>query len=327
MEDKTQSRKWLLTVNNPVDKGLSHDKIKELLNSFKAVKYWCMCDEIGSNSTYHTHLLLYGSAMRFVSVKNKFPSAHIDYCMGTIKENRDYIRKEGKYKGSSKEETNIPETFEESGEMPEERQGRRNDLYNLYEMIKAGMSDYEILESDPECMEHLEKIQRCRYILKQEEYKDTFRELEVVYMYGRAGMGKTRSVMEKYGYSNVFRVTDYKHPFDNYKGQDVIIFEEFHSSLKIQDMNNYLDGYPLDLPCRYNNKIACFTKVYIISNVSLREQYTDIQRNYEETWKALLRRIHKIQIFGQNGIKEYTVHDYLYGFVDADTENEEVPFR
>ena len=26
--------------------------------------------------------------------------------------------------------------------------------------------------------------------------------------------------MGKYGYTNIFRVTDYDHPFDNYKGQD-----------------------------------------------------------------------------------------------------------
>ena len=79
--------------------------------------------------------------------------------------------------------------------------------------------------------------------------------------------------MEKYGYQNVYRVTDYDHPFDSYKGQDVIVFEEFRSSLKIQDMLNYLDGYPCELPCRYNNKLACFTKVYIITNISFNQQY------------------------------------------------------
>lgn len=39
--------------------------------------------------------------------------------------------------------------------------------------------------------------------------------------------------MEKYGYANVFRVTNYKHPFDQYKGQDDIMFEEFQSSIPI----------------------------------------------------------------------------------------------
>ena len=325
MEDKTRSRKWLLTINNPVEHNSSHDELILVLSKFKAVKYWCLCDEIGNEGTYHTHLLIYGdNAIKFSTVKSKFPTAHIDYCRGTVQENRDYIRKEGKYKGSTKEETNLPDTFLESGTMPLERQGQRNDLIDLYDMIKAGMSDYQILETNPECLTYLDKISRCRYIVKQEEFKNTFRNLEVIYLYGEAGAGKTRYVMDKYGYENVSRVTDYKHPFDNYKGQDIVIFEEFRSSLKIQDMLNYLDGYPLDLPCRYNNKIACFTKVYIISNLPLNDQYRDVQREYEETWKAFLRRIHKVMQFTSAGIREMTVEEYRHGFHYVD---EEVPFE
>ena len=90
----------------------------------------------------------------------------------------------------------------------------------------------------------------------------------------------------------MYRVTDYDHPFDSYKGQDVIVFEEFRSSLKIQDMLNYLDGYPCELPCRYNNKLACFTKVYIITNISFNQQYINIQAESKETWTAFCRRIH-----------------------------------
>lgn len=316
MSDLKPKRKWLLTINNPVDKGMDHEHIKAVLAKFKAVKYWCMCDETGlKDGTYHTHLFIQGSSpIEFVTVKNKFPSAHIDYCLGSNQQNRDYIRKEGKYKGSTKEDTNHPETFEESGEMVPERQGQRNDLINLYDMIKSGMSNYEILEQDPGCMLHIDKIERVRYVVKSEEYKNTFRNLTTYYMYGKAGSGKTRSVMDKYGYENVYRITDYKHPFDNYKGQDVIIFEEFRSSLRIQDMLNYLDGYPLDLPSRYNNKVACFTKVYIISNVSLSGQYTEIQRNCEETWNAFLRRLTKIQKFTGTGIEEMSVKEYFDSF-------------
>ena len=124
--------------------------------------------------------------------------------------------------------------------------------------------------------------------------------LEVTYIHGTTGTGKTRGVMEQYGYANVYRVTDYQHPFDSYGGQDVIVFEEFRSSLKIQDMLNYLDGYPIVLPCRYNNKQACFHKVFIISNWSLTEQFASVQGDYPETWKAFLRRIHHIKVYDNN---------------------------
>lgn len=103
--------------------------------------------------------------------------------------------------------------------------------------------------------------------------------------------------MDKYGYENVYRVTDYDHPFDSYHGQDVIVFEEFRSSLKIDDMLKYLDGYPLEFPARYMNKQACFTKVYLISNIDLKAQYPNVQKQETRTWEAFIRRIHTVQIF------------------------------
>ena len=165
-------------------------------------------------------------------------------------------------------------------------------MSKLYDLVKDGLSDFEIIDSNPRYIQQLDKIENVRQILRYEQFKNCFRELDVSYITGATGAGKTRSVMEKYGYQNVYRVTDYDHPFDSYKGQDVIVFEEFRSSLKIQDMLNYLDGYPCELPCRYNNKLACFTKVYIITNISFNQQYINIQAESKETWKAFCRRIH-----------------------------------
>ena len=181
--------------------------------------------------------------------------------------------------------------------MPVERQGQRNDLIDLYDMIKQGLSNFDIIEENPAYMMHIDKIERARQIVKEEKFKNVLRDLEVTYIWGDTGTGKTRSVMDQYGYENVYRITDYHHPFDSYKGQDVVIFEEFRSSLKIQEMLNYLDRYPLELPCRYLNKIACYTKVYIISNIPLTCQYDYIQQQYPETWEAFCRRIYNIQHF------------------------------
>lgn len=311
MEDKTRSRKWLLTINNPAEHGYSHDYIKSALASFKAVKYWCMCDEVGGkNNVYHTHLFIMGNnGILFSTVKKKFPKAHIDYCRGLAQENRDYVCKEGKYKGTSKEETNIKDTFEEMGDCPVEKPGQRSDLVDLYDMIKSGMDNYDILENDPTYMMQLDKIDRCRQIVKEKEFRSKFRELQVEYWSGKTGTGKTKTIMERYGYDEVFRVTSYRYPFDNYRGQDVIIFEEFFNSLSIQEMLTLLDGYPLDLPCRYNNKTACYTKVYILSNVDLTDQYRDVQIRSAETWNAFLRRIHAVKIFDDHGIKDYKSPD------------------
>ena len=34
----------------------------------------------------------------------------------------------------------------------------------------------------------------------------------------------------------------------------------------IGDMLNYLDGYPISLPARYANRVACYEEVYITAN-------------------------------------------------------------
>ena len=58
----------------------------------------------------------------------------------------------------------------------------------------------------------------------------------------------------------------------------------------------YLDGYPVNLPCRYSDKPALYTKVYIISNISLEKQYVEVQKYEPETYKAFLRRFTNEQI-------------------------------
>lgn len=332
MDDNTQSRKWLLTFNNPEKYGFDHDNIKAALSTIKNITYWCMCDEIGKNGTYHTHLFIYReSSMRFSRIKKKFPTAHIDYCRGSTQENRDYVRKEGKHKDTDKEDTNLHNTFEEFGECPIEEQGKRNDLNELYSMIKDGLSDYDIIEKNPKYMIQFNKIDRCRQVLLEEKFKNTFRELTVEYWYGDTGAGKTKTVMERYGYENVYRVTNYKYPFDGYRGQDVIVFEEFYNSFRIQEMLTYLDGYPLELPCRYNNKIACYTKVFILSNVPFDEQYREIFREHRETFNAFQRRIDCIKEFGKDGLKSYrNLDEYqksLDRFVSVEAyEQIDIPF-
>ncbi len=311
----TQSRKWQITINNPLDKEITHDIIKEQLQNITSLIYYCLSDEIGGKEkTHHTHLyFVCSSAVRFSTIKNRFPQAHIEVAKGTSSQNRDYVFKEGKWENDKKAGTKIPDTQEEWGELPAERQGARNDLADLYDMIKSGMTNYEIMEESPEHLLVIDKVERVRQIFREEQFKTTFRQLEVTYIWGDTNTGKTRSIMELYGYENVFRVTSYLYGgFDSYKGQDVVIFEEFRSSLKIQDMLCYLDGYPVELPCRYMNKVACFTKIFIISNINLTEQYHNIFFENRETWRAFIRRIQKVRVYTDiNKFEEYETEEYL----------------
>ncbi|MBQ7796147.1 MAG: replication protein [Lachnospiraceae bacterium] len=292
----TQCRKWLLTINNPADHNVDHDQIISIMSELKSVTYWCMADEIGlEDSTYHTHIFLYGkSAIRFSTIKKAFPMAHIDMGKGTCLQIKDYVTKSGKWANDKKSDTRVDGTFEEFGEMPVERQGQRNDLEDLYDMIKQGMTDYEILEQGAGYMLNLRDIERVRQAINAVKFSKEMRNLDVTYIWGDPGSGKTYSVLNEHGFENVYRVSDYNHPFDGYGGQDVILFDEFFSSLPVTLMNKCLEGYPFEMPCRFNNKWACYTKVYVIANIPLGGHYKDIHGSNELLWLAFVRRFNKI---------------------------------
>jgi hypothetical protein len=270
-----------------------------------------MADEVGAGGTPHCHLVLQFSApVRFSTIKNLFPTAHIDPLLGSVAQARDYVAKAGKWETSEKKETSIEGTFEEWGTIKEEHKGKRSDLDYLYQQIKAGASDFEILENNPNYLRHISLIDRVRQTVTQESVKSCFRHLTVTYIYGETNLGKTQSVYETHGYDAVFRVTDYKHPFDSYSGQRVMCFDEYADGFSIRNFLTYLDGYPLELPCRYSNKWATYDTVYILSNRPLTDQYQDEQFNDPSVWRAFLRRITTIIQFLPDGKRvHYRVDD------------------
>ena len=282
-----RSRKYQLTFNNPEKhKNCSHQAIKEKLSSWENIVYWCMCDEIAKAP--HTHLFAqFKNPVYFSSIKKAFPSAHIEEAQGTAEENRAYIRKEGKWEDTEKETTNLKDTFEEWGTMPQTGQGRRSDLANLYQMIKDGYSNVEILEINPDNLLNLQHIDKARLEILSSRYKAERRmNLLVTYVSGLTGYGKSRYILDNHGDSNVYRVTDI---------------------------------YPLQLPARYNNRQACYNFVYIVSNWKLDDQYHNIRLEQTETWNALIRRIHKVRIYTAPGEwQEYDTTDYLHGFQPVD---------
>ena len=173
------TRRYQLTINNPQEHGYDHNVIKAALEKGAKLLYWCMADEVGQEETYHIHLfLVYENPVMFTTLKNKFPTAHIEVPQwGKNSENYAYIRKEGakynkdanghyKYtdsKGKVHEGINYSDTFEESGSLPpDSKQGDRNDLRTLYALIASGADNAQILGEHPEYLRDISHIDRTR---------------------------------------------------------------------------------------------------------------------------------------------------------------------
>ena len=59
--------------------------------------------------------------------------------------------------------------------MPPDRVAGKTDSEIIYEMVKDGASNFDILESFPSAMNRLDKIERARQTLLQEKQKNLFR--------------------------------------------------------------------------------------------------------------------------------------------------------
>lgn len=321
IENKTnkniQRHAYQLTINNPADYGYDHKKIKEILTmNFPTVKFFCMADEIGKQGTQHIHIYVcFTSRVRWSTINKNFPKAHIEIAHGSVEDNILYIKKDGKWRDTDKGETKIEGSYEEWGEAPKQK-GNNQDMAELYQLIKEGYTDSEIFEINNDYIREVDRINKIRTTLLIDRFKDTRRSVHVVYIYGATGTGKTRNVLDAHGDSNVYRVSDYKHPFDHYSCQPVICFDEFRSSLQLPDMLNYMDIYPIQLPSRYSNKVACYETVYIVSNWNLESQYSEIQHYDRESWNAFLRRIHEVRVYNSDGTID--TYDSVQAYFDRD---------
>ena len=209
-----ENRQWQLTFNNPAEHGFTHDAITAAIENLASVVYWCMCDEIGSEGTYHTHLYIcFQNPKAHTVIANAFPGAHRENVKGTSQQNRDYVLKDGeKYNkqpdgtydyvdGSGKRHqgTNYSDTFLEWGELPHEHQGKNKDVEKILALLKDGADNLEIVDQVPSAMLNLDKVERTRSMYRDKQFAETWRDLEVVYIFGPTGAGKTRSVMDTYG--------------------------------------------------------------------------------------------------------------------------------
>lgn len=306
MSKDPQMRKVNITINNPSDIGLTLDQLDQLVLKNLNPQYFCRSMEVGENGTEHYHFAIFRpSPIRFSRLKRLFPTAHIEKAYGSMSENRDYVAKGGKWAATDKSDTSVSGTFAEYGTMPNEQEETASKYTALMSELQEGKTNTEIVNAHPDLAFHIQHIDILREALRNDIYHSTFRpDLEVTYLYGASGVGKTRSIFEKHIPQDICRITTYPRNgirFDAYHGQSILVFEEFTSQIPLSDMLNYLDIYPILLPARYSDRAACYSKVYITSNIPLTAQYESDQKHYPDRWNAFCRRIHNVYEFRDDG--------------------------
>lgn len=286
-------RRWFVTINN---EEMPDDEFMEYCKGLEHVKYFAFQREKGhEKETEHIHLfVVFNVGKRFATIKNYFPRGDIEPVKGTNAQARDY---------ATKSDTRVSGPFE-YGEFIEER--GRSDIKDMFDLIKGGATNDELMNLCPaNYLRYKNTIESIRQdALYEKMQAQGVRRVEVVYVYGPPGTGKTSSIYRKYKPNEFYRVTDYKKgPFDRYAGEDIIVFDEFASQLPFELFLHCLDSYVVQLPCRFTNKVSCWSKVYVISNIPWQKLYPQIHDEEPERFKAIERRLNVVLYFSKAGVQ------------------------
>lgn len=314
----SQSMRWHITINNPIEHGLDRDNIKKILGQFN-LSYWCMVDEVSKSGTPHTHIVIVAkkSKIRFSTVQRKFlKKAHIENLKYDIDTNINYLRKD----------LHDYSNYEEFGERPQDKasiKGKKQGANSkLLTAVKKGLSVDEILEILPSFTTQIRTIE---HLVNRQTRKDVLiksRETPLVCIVktGATGTGKTRSTMEE-AKGSIYKVTYYTKDrgaiFDKYDREKYLCFEEFmgSKSVPINSMLTYLDPwYPCTLGSRYDDPCSLYTHVVINTNLPFERLYDELTLSPDtmEQYRAWLRRITEIQVFKMDGtVEKYSTDEYM----------------
>jgi len=68
--------KWHLGIDNPLENGYTHERIKELVNGLNDVEEWRTTDEMDRSKVIRTHIYVKFTSMKSSDeMKKKFPNA------------------------------------------------------------------------------------------------------------------------------------------------------------------------------------------------------------------------------------------------------------
>lgn len=282
-----KKRQWIGTLNNPSDHGYTPDEFILRIKGMKQFKYLVFQLEEGENKTPHYQFYVaFTNSVRFSTLKKILPESHIDPVKYGNDNAREYcMKEEGRIEGPW-----------EIGEFVSDvnRVGRCNKLNKVFKMAMDGCPLKQLLDYDASSViKHLNQIDSTILKYKSEPFTKEIRQMEVNYIWGNTGTGKTYEFIQDILDGKAYRAMG-NNPFDNYMGQTHLIYDEFGSQIPLKQFLGLTDIYPYELECRYSKRPSCFTKVTIISNDSILEQYKNIQEEHLESYKAFMDRFTNI---------------------------------
>jgi hypothetical protein len=296
MDNKEASRSWFCVLNNPqeVYTGEPHEIAEQCLAEWVTdhpTRTGAVAYCLSSEGLHHLHMVLEDAQKaRFSALKKLYPKAHLEPTKGNKEQAEDYINKRGKFQEKGEAVLYIAKF----GEIKANR-GARRDLEIIDDMLREGKTPSQIYDVDF-AFRRYESMIRAEFFRRRRNNTPLVRDVVVYWHVGESRTGKSYEqikAMEKHGEDEVYVVTDYRHGFDLYSGERVLILDEYKGQLPYNQLLIILDRYRSQVAARYANVVGLWTEVHITSVFPperVYEKMVDDQKDID-TLTQLMRRI------------------------------------
>jgi len=178
------------------------------------------------------------------------------------------------------------------------QQGRRSDIRALHERIRE-TEDWKSLVTEEASI--IKYYRGCENVHATIHAAKPRRRPSIILLIGGPGIGKSRWAHSKYPDAYVhFDNTTW---WEQYTGQDTIIFDEFIGQMPIQAMLRVLDRHPMSVPIKGGNRSLRAFRFVFTSNLDWREWWPNASKAHID---AFARRITEFgTIFNEEEIKAW----------------------
>lgn len=206
---------------------------------------------------------------------------HLETPLSCDQFNKEYCLAIGKYQGKPgyiKQLIDVGEPV---------KQGKRTDIEEAIHILKETSQMREVLETVP----NYQAARHAELYLKYKEKPRVVEPIEVIWIYGASGTGKTRYVYDRH--PDVFRPTTFKW-WEGYDGHEVVLIDDFRKSYcNFDQLLRLLDIYPFRVETKGGSRQVNFKKIYITTPLSPEQTFY----HTDEELNQLQRRItHTVEL-------------------------------
>lgn len=204
---------------------------------------------------------------------------HLEYSGGTIEDNISYCSKNESAVGP----------YTEFGERPATK--KKTDVAVIKDLIKEGLNIQEIMKHNDFTL-NFNNLKLVEKLITLNEPSRPVAPIEVIWIWGKSGIGKTRYVFDKYPHDEVYRPVNYKW-WDGYDSHKIVLIDDYRKSFcSFNELLTLTDIYPFRVEIKGGSRQVAFTTLIFTSPRSPESTWESIAG--EEKLEQLTRRITKV---------------------------------